>query len=282
MHKQNGWITPFKVCRESIRKWKGDARIVAIVCLVCLFAWIRIEELRTVCESYKLSISCWYFPFQISDIHTLFYYFGLLLLFCDAPFVDNQQLDVLLRVGKKNWFLGKILYIITASCLYFLLIFVVGVLEFFPNVGFSLQWEDMMNILSLDSLYSTVIRRNIIINYSPIEACFIQYMICVLVGILLGLIVFYFNLSKNKNMGMAIALTMVLMGAMLSLVDLGATRFIIYFIPIAWTDIDIFHQTFGGVSLAYAVTVLGIGIMVLSVLIMRKSKQYNIECQAEV
>ena len=41
MHKQDVKMM-VKVCRESIRKWSGDARIWAIVYLVLMFAVNRI------------------------------------------------------------------------------------------------------------------------------------------------------------------------------------------------------------------------------------------------
>lgn len=154
MHKQHGWMMSLKVCRESIRKWSGDARIFAVICLVVLFEWVQIQTLRKGCMANDLAISCWVFPHLIVGINAIFYYFGVLLLFCDAPFVDNQQMDVILRAGKRNWFRGKIIYVILASCLYFLLMFVVSILEFVPYVGFSWEWEDMMNILSLDDMIS--------------------------------------------------------------------------------------------------------------------------------
>lgn len=282
MHKQNGWVTSLKVCRESIRKWSGDARIIAIVCLVFLFAWIRIEPLRSVCDAEGLSITCWFFPHLMIGIQSLFYYFGVLLLFCDAPFVDNQQMDVILRSGKRNWFRGKILYIIVATCIYFLLVFVVSVIEFFPNVGFSMKWEDMMNILSVNKDYGGVVRRNVIVSYTPIEACLVQYMICVLFGIFLGLLIFYCNLYKKQNVGIGIALLFVLMGILVDFVDLHIMRVIVYFLPMAWTNIEIFKREAGGVPLAYAVVMLCIGIVVFIALIMRKSKSYNIECQEDM
>lgn len=282
MGKQKDWTIPFKVCRESIRKWSGDARILAIIFLVCLFAWVRIADLRGMCIANGLSISCWYFAFQMVGIHALFYYFGLLLLFCDAPFVDSQQMDVILRTGKKNWFIGKILYIIVASCLYFWLIYVVGVLEFVPYVGFSTEWEDMINILSMDDLYSSIINRSIVMAYTPIEACLTQYVVCVLLAIFLGLLIFYFNLFKSRVIGIGIALTIVLMGVLVNMVNLVVGRIILYFIPMVWTNIEVFKRTAAGVPFAYAVTMLSSGIAVLIILIMKKSKSYSIECQEEM
>lgn len=282
MHKFGGWGTSLKVCRDSIRKWSGDTRILAIVFLVCLFEWIRIEQLRGGCMEHGLSISCWYFPHLIVGMQAILYYFGALLLFCDAPFVDNQQMDVILRAGKRNWFRGKIMYILLASCIYFLWIFAVSVLEFIPYVGFSTEWEDMMNILSLDSAYGGSIRRKIIVEYTPIEATLTQYVICVLLAMFLGLLIFYCNLFKKQNVGVGIALLIVLMGILSEFVDVQAQRVLIYFLPMAWTNIEVFKRTVGGVPLAYAVSVLSIGSVVLIALIMRKSKSYSIECQEEM
>lgn len=282
MGKQNDWVIPLKVCRESIRKWSGDARVLAIIFLVCLFAWVRIKDLRGMCIANELSISCWYFAFQMAGIHALFYYFGLLLLFCDAPFIDKQQMDVILRTGKKNWFIGKILYIIVASCLYFLLIYVVGVLEFVPYVGFSTEWEDMINILSMDDLYGSIINRSIVMTYTPIEACLTQYVVCVLFAIFLGLLIFYSNLFKSKVIGIGIALTMVLTGVLVNMVNLVVARIAVYFIPMVWTNIEVFKRTAEGVPFVYAIAMLSIGIVVLIILIMQKSKSYSIECQEEM
>ena len=205
-----------------------------------------------------------------------------MLVFCDAPFIDNQQMDVILRVGKRNWFRGKVIYIVAASVIYFLLLFAVSILEFIPYVGFSWEWEDMMNILSIDVTYGGIIRRNILVAYTPIEAVIVQYVVCVLFAIFLGLFIFYINLYKKNNIGIGIALLLVLMGTLVYFVDVPVMCVLIYFLPMAWTNIEIFKREAAGVPFAYAVTMLCIGIVVLITLIMRKSKSYSIECQEEM
>jgi hypothetical protein len=162
------------------------------------------------------------------------------------------------------------------------MVFLVSILEFFPYVGFSWEWEDMMNILSVETAYGGIVRRSVLINYTPIEACLVQYLLCVLLAVFLGLLIFYCNLFKKQNIGMGLALLIVLMGSFIYMVNLDVMRIVVYLLPMTWTNIDIFHQTSGGVPFAYAVTVLSIGIVVLIALIMRKSKTYSIECQEEM
>lgn len=280
MHKERGWMLSFKVCRESLRKWSGDARILSVMLLTFLFEWILIEPIRGSCDMYELSMSNWFFVFLFKGIQAMFYFFGVLLLFCDAPFVDSQQMDVILRVGKRNWFRGKILYIISASVLYFLYLCFVSIAGYFPNVRFSTEWGELVNTLSAQ--HHSVVRRGIVASYTPLEAFIVQFMVCVLFAVFLGLLIFYLNLGRNKNLGPGVALTLVLMGAVVNISSLKGERFWVYFTPMVWTDIEVYKKDAGGVSLAYAVSMFCIGIAVLVVLIMRKSKSYNIECQEEM
>ena len=277
---KSGWRMSCKVCVDSIRKWRGDARIAAIMILAFLFEWILIADLRHLCDEYQLSFSCWFFVFLFKGIQAMFHFFGILLLFCDAPFVDKQQMDVILRVGKKNWFRGKILYIITASLLYFLYLFFISIAAFWPNVGFTLKWGELISVLSAQ--HNSVLRRDIVAYYTPLEAFGVQFMVCMMFAVFLGLLIFYMNLFKYKNLGAGIACTLILTGGISGLNTLNGSRLIVYFVPMMWTDIELYIKDSGGIPLAYAVTLLGIGIMVLIGLIIRKSKKYNIECQSEM
>ena len=139
-----------------------------------------------------------------------------------------------------------------------------------------------MNILSIDYTYGGVVRRDVLVHYAPIEACLVQYLMCVLFAVFLGLLIFYCNLYKKQNIGTGIALLLVLSGSLIHMVNLEVMRKIVYFLPMAWTNIDIFLQEAGGVPFWYPVTVYCVGIMVLVALIMRKSKSYSIECQEEM
>ena len=58
------------------------------------------------------------FAFQMDDgITRMLFYFGVVLLFCNAPFMDDQQMFVLVRTGRLRWFAGQLAYIVACRIL---------------------------------------------------------------------------------------------------------------------------------------------------------------------
>lgn len=280
------WSVSAKVCCESIRKWKYEPRIWSAALLACFFAWNKIELVRQVCIEQRLAISNWYFPFLFSDsMNTLFFFFGILLIFCDAPFMDNQQMFVILRSGKRQWFYGKIAYIFVTSGSYFTWVILISILEFIPYVGFSTEWESIIEMLSIDGQignYAISVSRNVVLQMSPAQAYIMEYAICVLLGSFLGLLIFYLNMYQKNNLGVGIALLIVLIRGIVDVLPVKYQRNLLYFSPVSWTDIEIFLRDYGGVPFWYAITFLCVVIILLIVLIMRKSKSYNMETMEEL
>lgn len=288
MLETRGWYISAKVCLESIRKWKNDPRIWSAALLVCLFEWTKIEPIKELCMELEISVSNWYFPFLFTDeINTMFFFFGILILFCDAPFVDRQQMLVVIRSGKKNWFRGKIMYVFVASILYFSWMYLVSLLEFFPYVGFSTEWEMILTELSengytygiqgIHPLPSAVVEA-----LSPMQAWLMAYLVCVLLSVFLGLLIFALNLNQKHNIGVGAALAVILVNGLKNSLIVDAEKKLAYLSPIGWADIEMFLLEENGVPFWYAITFLCVAIILLIVLIMRKSKSYNMEAMEEL
>lgn len=286
MFKKGDWIISLKICKESIRKWKNDPRIWSAMLLVCLFEWTKIQPIRQVCIEQDLSVSNWYFPFLFSEnMNTLFFFFGILLLFCDAPFIDNQQMFVVLRSGKRNWFRGKVIYLFIASCIYFLWMYFVSLIEFLPYVGFSTKWEEILIGLSVDGrvgIRLVTIPGAVVLQFSPIQAWVMSYVICVLLSFFLGLLIFYLNLFQKQNIGVGVALVIILITGVIEILPTKYLWKMRYFSPISWADIEIFTLDYGGVPFWYAITFLCVAIVLLIILIMQKAKSYNMEAMEEL
>lgn len=282
MHRNQGTGNPctaFQVCRSNFRKWGWNPRIIAIALFVLFIAWIGIEPVRGYAVGRGLSISCWYYPFLfINNMVKIFFYFGVILLFCNAPFVDEQQMYVLQRTGRKSWFLGQMLYIVAASALYFLYVYLVSVAEFVPYVGFSLEWEKVIVELAQNSIGSTVgLPRAVVQSFTPVQAVILSYLINVSLAVLLGFVIFYVNLWKSRGYGVAVAIFWVFLTDLIS----NISGFY-YLSPLNWCDIELFCVKYGGVKLPYAATVIILCGIILSILIMHRSKSYNIEALEEI
>lgn len=288
MLEKKNWAISWKVCKGSLAKWKTDPRIWCVLALVILFEWVRLEPIHKVCEIMELGVSCWYFPFLMeSGIHQLFYFLGILILFCNAPFIDNQQMFVILRAGRQNWFRGKMMYIVLSAVFYFGVMYVCSIIGLLPNVGFSMEWETVLEALSMGSKLNEttgahVISRFIIMHMSPLQATLRAYIIGVLTAVLLGFLIFYLNLFGNNGLGIGVALFMILWSMFIEGFPHEVYYGMLYISPISWTDISIFLKDVGGVPFWYALLFLCVANSVLAVLIMRKAKSYNMEVMEEM
>ena len=288
MLEKKKWIISWKVCKGSLIKWKTDPRIWCVLALIALFEWVRLAPIHKVCELMGLSVSCWYFPFLTTGgMHQLFYFLGILILFCDAPFIDKQQMFVILRAGRQNWFRGKMIYIILTALFYFGVMFVISIIGLLPNVGFSMEWESVLEALSMGSELNEItgaheISRLVIMHLSPLQATLRAYVICVLVAVLLGFLIFYLNLFGNSNLGVGAGLFMILWNMFIEVLPTQAYYNMLYLSPVTWTDISIFLKDVGGVPYWYALSFLCIADAVLAVLITIKAKSYNMEAMEEL
>ena len=286
MLKKTDWKIAFKVCGDSLRRWKKDPRIWAAMTLVCLFEWTKIEPVRQFCAEQGMAISNWFYPFLFSEtINTMFFFFGIILLFCDAPFVDRHQLFVVMRTGKRKWFLGKIVYVFVASFAYFTWMYMVSIIEFIPYVGVSANWERILEGLSItNKIGNTIVNvpRNIIIQMSPVHAFLISFSLSVMIGSFLGLLIFYANLYRTHNIGVSISLIIVLMPGVVNVLPYEIMKKIQWISPVNWIAINIFTLEYGGISVGYAYTFLIVIDIILIILIMRKAEDYNMEAMEEL
>lgn len=105
-----------KICEAAVlnvRKWSSCYRIYMIVPLIIVFTNIHAKWIYRYIEDQQLAISNWYCVFQMGDgITRMLFYFALILLVCNAPYSDEQQLFSLIRLGRRKWMCGQILYLI--------------------------------------------------------------------------------------------------------------------------------------------------------------------------
>ena len=128
-----------------------------------------------------------------------------------------------------------------------------------------------------------VLSKLIVMHFSPLEATITTYVICVLVAIFIGFIIFYINLLGNNSIGVGVALFMVLWSMFIEGLPHEAYCRMLYFSPATWTDISFFLKGLeGSVPFWYALLFLIIADTVLAVLIMIKAKSYNMEVMEEV
>lgn len=286
MDKNKSLVDSWNIAFSGIKKNFTSIRFYTVLLVATIFSWSQIRGIREYASGQGLGVSCWYYPFLFSaSICVLFLYFGLVLLFCNAPFVDGQQMFVILRSGKKTWFRGQIFYIILSSIGYFTYIFILSIIMYLPYVGMTDKWGTVLWEFARNPGITTglgvAINARTLSIFSPIKACLLIWLVNVLAGCFLGFLVFYVNLYKNRTIGSTIALMVVLISNIEKAAGDSMNK-LVYISPVSWTNLFVYARKQSPIPVFYTVGVLVAVNIVLALLIMRRSGKYSIEAMEDL
>lgn len=235
--------TTASICLQNLRKWRTDYRVWSIAALMIIMVQIYVDDMRKISTGLGSEMPVWIFPFLYSQFHTkLIYTFPLIFLFCNAPFIDSNQVFVYLRTGRKKWLCGQILYIAVASALYYIFLFLVSIVSTVPYGGGEFtEWGKTLMTTGASNAaqvfnapYIDIIPR-ILEFFAPIQAVWFTFLMSWLCGTMIGLILFLCNyLTETRFVGLAItsgllALTVPVRRGLWNLIRVS---------PISWNTLD--------------------------------------------
>ena len=92
------------------RRWPTNPRMYLLLILLAGYINMMLYPVRDFCAQYNVAISPWVFPYLMAEPYSLLMVMlGIVLLFCDAPFLDEEQPYVILRAGRLCWCAAQIL-----------------------------------------------------------------------------------------------------------------------------------------------------------------------------
>ena len=134
---------------QNIRKWSEDYRIWTIAVLVIILCFDSVRIMNTIAAALGNSSSLWIYPFAYSQYHMkLLYSLPIILMFCNAPFIDSNKLMILTRIGGRRYLAGQMGYIILASLAYYGFVFLCTIVISLPVAEFSADWGDAIYTLA--------------------------------------------------------------------------------------------------------------------------------------
>ncbi len=236
--------TVTSVCLQNIRKWQRDYRIWTIAALMIIMVQIYVDDMRKISTGLGTEMPIWIFPFLYSQFHTkLIYTFPLILLFCNAPFVDGNQIFVYMRCGRRKWLSGQILYIAAASALFYIFLFMISILSTLPYGGeISLtDWGRTLVTTAnsdaarvFDCAYIEISPR-ILDFFSPLQAVWFTFLMSWLCGMVIGLVIFLCNyLTGTRFLGITVSSLLLALSVPVKRKFWDLSRFS----PVSWNTLD--------------------------------------------
>lgn len=199
--------TIFRISAQNFRKWQTDYRIWTIAVFLVIMTLIYVDDVKKIADLTGGGVPVWIFPFLYSQFYTkVLFTLPVVLMFCDAPFSDQNQLFIMMRTSRTEWLCGQLLYIILASGVYYLFIFVVSILSTIFYGGFSVEWGKTLTALAYDGtlaqeveVYYLSVSQIVVEYFTPLLACFYTFIISWLSAIFLGLVIFVCNLLTGSR-----------------------------------------------------------------------------------
>lgn len=269
----------FSIALQNFRKWRYDCRIWISLFILLMFIHSYTKGLSYFCDYVNLKSSPWIYPFLYMQYYTkLLFFFPLILIFSNAPFVDSNQLYIIARSGRIKWCIGQICYIFIASAIYFIFIILFSILMNIRCIDFTRDWGKVLNTLA-NTNAGTQFQigfspdSNVIKMFSPLQAIWFTFLHSWISGVILGLIIFLFNM-RFKGIGTFMASFILVFSAIaskrISLIKVS---------PITWSTLNYIHLSrndklpnYGYISISYVCILVLLLIIILCI-----SKNYNFD-----
>ncbi len=188
---------------------------------------------------------------------------GIVLMFSNAPFKSKDSLFCVIRTGYTRWCVGQLVYIVAASFIYTVSLFVLTNICCIKTLGYSMGWGKTFSTLQVAGGFKYPISSKIQIQYTPSEALLHTMLLIFILSVLFGLISFLMSSVFGRSSGVFVTVALVLLARMPDFCQYPAA--VAKFSPCSLTQLNLVDKL--GISaypsLAYAYTALGISIIVL-------------------
>jgi hypothetical protein len=210
--------TIFQMAWLDILQWRHSGRIGIIALFIIMIFNDSLEAIRNFILNVGISISTFIYPFLMtSDRNIVFVTIAAVVMFCDAPFLTNNQIYLITRMGKKIWFASKILYIIMGSIIYMLFTYTVSIVLLLPHVNLKNEWGKVLGTLCATNASNQFevmlgMNYNILLDYKPFEAIIIELFLGILIVSFIGILLFVLNIYFKKEISILIVSGIVVFG----------------------------------------------------------------------
>lgn len=267
MHRMHRILS---VANVNLKKCSSNPRIYISALLILGYLYLLENPIRSFASAVNINVTPWIFPFLLNDVYSqMMIFLGIVLVFCDAPFLDSAQPYMILRSGKKGWLLGEYLYIMLVSVIYLLYVLIVSICLIFP-VDFSNEWGKIIGTLTQTNAAVPLhiplgFSYTIQYIYTPIGATLWTFLMAWLDAIFLGFCIFTINFNLNRFIGTAVAVVLILIN--MFALNLGGGKFL-YFSPMSWSslsNLDITNTSVRPSNLFAVCTLLVICVLLLGI-----------------
>lgn len=273
----------------KIKSYFKSQKIVVLAVYVFLIMFSVFKGIRNFAITIGYNISPFSYPHLISTHYMkLLIMVGAVILFLDAPFINDLSINLMTKMKKKYWIISNSFYIFLMSIFYtalynvFLLVGFIGVQTMIGD------WGKLMYTVARNASVSREFDMKIIFNpiildrYSPLQGMTHSILLSILEFAIIGMIIMTVSLFFKSNMpGIIAASVYILFEDYLSILgNLNISKYV----PVTYVNLGVFESTntHFRISLTTAYFVLISIVIALMIISMYRLYKMDVEIYKEI
>lgn len=253
-------MNSIRSCKINLMQWRTNPKYAVVLGYLILYMWTLTHGYIAFSRDMGYMVRPWLFPLMPATVNRFMpVYLSFVVLISDAPFRNHQQRFVLLRVGKRNWILGQLLYLLVLSTAYTVVLWLLSWLFILPRIEWGTNWGVILTTVATDNLHLPYRVMNLsyecMMNTTPLAATAWVFFMMIGVNFLLGEILVLCNLWTKKGVGAVIVVSLVLLPFLMMLFE--ATPYnlskLTWVSPVSWLSrLTLIHGNRNKPSFLYA------------------------------
>ena len=228
---------------DTVKRIKSFRFVTAILMVLTLTLAVTSGIDRLIAD-VKIPMTVWIVP-HIFDNVTFAAFYGIILcyLLSEIPFFNSSELFVIARMGRKRWFISKMLSIVFTTFTFTVVSFFVCFISFFPNITVTSDWGKLIKTMTYGTnlySYNIICRPSAIIinDFTPQKAMLLGFLMVWLISVMMGFIMFTISIFVNRITAIVIAAISALIGLSQGL--FFTVQFLPYISLITWFRVSIY------------------------------------------
>ena len=244
---KKGWY----VCKGNFIRWRTNYRIWMIAAIEAILIFQYLHGLSKYGLATGKTITPFVLPIVFAEAENsngllkVLIYLGCVMLFCNAPFLNNQKLYTILRCKRKGWYLGENMYLWLTAFLYMAFVSVASLAAVLPTVSTNRLWGEIAGDFvvnqGLTSSYARglVMPVRVIQNYYPLAAFAYTFTAGWLSMVFIGKLIYLLNLRNGKKtIGISAAVFLIMLDPVTVYFTMYKKYGLFYVSPINWSSLE--------------------------------------------
>ena len=201
----------FKICRHQLRMALASPRFYVALFMGCAIHIVGIMPLLEYAKGIGKPLSLLegfvYFSCERYTVAAVF--LCIVFLVSDIPFSSENETYTLLRVSRRKWLAGKVLYLLCVCSLYYLAVLLAGMAFLSGNAFVGDFWSEPVYYLAqgLDlGEYNAYFPYPHVLRLRPLQAVLAAVLLHVAYGFTMSLFLFFCNLKLPRTLGYAVTM----------------------------------------------------------------------------